>query len=153
MRDRILALLEAEKISPAKFAEQLGVQRSGISHILSGRNQPSLDMLYKILSKFPQLSAEWLLRGNGKMYLNVSLDSYTIHVEQPRETADPQANQRQQPMVDKESTKSTPDDQAIESSPLQGTEINQQKRAQTIDSNQIVIFYPDHTFELFHPRN
>lgn len=68
MRERILEFLKAENKSSAQFAEEIGVQPSGISHILSGRNNPSLDFVLKMLEKYHFLSTEWLLFGRGSMY-------------------------------------------------------------------------------------
>lgn len=50
-----------------QFAEEIGVQKSGISHILSGRNNPSLDFVQKILQRFPEVNMEWLVLGKGSM--------------------------------------------------------------------------------------
>jgi transcriptional regulator with XRE-family HTH domain len=72
MKDRLLAFLQNENKSYAQFAEEIGVQPSGISHILSGRNNPSLDFVMKMLHRYPSLSAEWLLFGQGPMYKSVS---------------------------------------------------------------------------------
>jgi transcriptional regulator with XRE-family HTH domain len=72
MKDRILTFLQNENKSYAQFAEEIGVQPSGISHILSGRNNPSLDFIVKMLLKYPSLSADWLLFGRGSMYKYVS---------------------------------------------------------------------------------
>jgi len=72
MKERILAFLQNENKSYAQFAEEIGVQPSGISHILSGRNNPSLDFIVKMLLKYPSLSADWLLFGRGSMYKYVS---------------------------------------------------------------------------------
>ena len=68
MKDRILQFLKAENKSSAQLAEEIGVQPSGISHILSGRNKPSLDFVMKMLEKYKFLSTEWLLFGKGTMY-------------------------------------------------------------------------------------
>ncbi|QFZ55893.1 helix-turn-helix transcriptional regulator [Oceanihabitans sp. IOP_32] len=51
--------------SASSFAEEIGVQRSSISHILSGRNKPSLDFVLKILASFPEVELYWLLNGKG----------------------------------------------------------------------------------------
>ncbi|WP_346883407.1 helix-turn-helix transcriptional regulator [uncultured Algibacter sp.] len=51
--------------SASSFAEKIGVQRSSISHILSGRNKPSLDFILKILSAFPEVDLYWLFNGKG----------------------------------------------------------------------------------------
>lgn len=72
MKDRILAFLQNENKSYAQFAEEIGVQPSGISHILSGRNNPSLDFVIKMLHKYSSLSADWLLFGRGPMHKYVS---------------------------------------------------------------------------------
>jgi len=68
MKERILAFLQSENKSAAQFAEEIGVQPSGISHILSGRNNPSLDFVIKMLHRYSSLSADWLLFGHGAMY-------------------------------------------------------------------------------------
>lgn len=72
MKDRILAFLQNENKSYAQFADEIGVQPSGISHILSGRNNPSLDFVIKMLHRYPSLSADWLLFGKGSMYRYIS---------------------------------------------------------------------------------
>lgn len=51
--------------SSSSFAEKIGVQRSNISHILSGRNKPSLDFVLKVLYSFPEVELNWLINGNG----------------------------------------------------------------------------------------
>jgi len=68
MKERIIEFLKAENKSSAQLAEEIGVQPSGISHILSGRNNPSLDFILKMLEKYKYLSTEWLLFGKGSMY-------------------------------------------------------------------------------------
>ena len=68
METRIHRLIGSENLTPTKFADIIGVQRSAISHILSGRNKPSFDLIQKILNKFPRVSSEWLLMGRGEMY-------------------------------------------------------------------------------------
>ena len=68
MKSRLQQFLEVEQLSPAKLADIIGTQRSGLSHILSGRNKPGFDFIQKLLLKFPALNAEWLITGKGKMY-------------------------------------------------------------------------------------
>lgn len=67
MRERLLKFLELENLTSAKFADDIGVQRSSVSHILSGRNNPSYDFIQKILQKYKSLNAEWLILGIGSM--------------------------------------------------------------------------------------
>lgn len=62
---RLQKVIEFYGETAASFAEKIGVQRSSISHILSGRNKPSLDFILKILSSFPEVELYWLLNGKG----------------------------------------------------------------------------------------
>ena len=63
--ERIKKIINDSELSSAGFADQLGVQRSSISHILSGRNKPSLDFILKLLNAFPTVASDWLLFGEG----------------------------------------------------------------------------------------
>lgn len=75
MKERILEFLRSENKTSAQFAEEIGVQASGVSHILSGRNNPSLDFVLKMLEKYKFLSTEWLLFGRGSMYRDEGMRS------------------------------------------------------------------------------
>jgi transcriptional regulator with XRE-family HTH domain len=75
MKERIIEFLKAENKSSAQLAEEIGVQPSGISHILSGRNNPSLDFVMKMLDRYKYLSTEWLLFGRGAMYKENQMQS------------------------------------------------------------------------------
>ena len=75
MKERLLEFLRNENKSSAQFAEEIGVQASGISHILSGRNNPSLDFVLKMLEKYRFLSTDWLLFGKGSMYKEPKMQS------------------------------------------------------------------------------
>ncbi len=68
MKERIVEFLKKENKTSAQFAEEIGVQPSGISHILSGRNKPSLDFVIKMLERYNYISSDWLIFGKGKMY-------------------------------------------------------------------------------------
>lgn len=65
--ERIQAIIRHHGLTASAFADKLGVQRSGMSHIFSGRNKPSLDLVIKILDTFPEISIDWLLKGEGEM--------------------------------------------------------------------------------------
>jgi len=76
IKDRILKLLHEENLSSSKFADILDVQRSSISHIISGRNKPSLDFIQKVLKNFPSISPDWLIIGKGEMYLKTEQQEF-----------------------------------------------------------------------------
>lgn len=67
MNNRIALVLKAKNISPSVLADDLGVQRSGISHILNGRNKPSLEFIQKLIKLYPDISIQWILFGEGPM--------------------------------------------------------------------------------------
>lgn len=62
---RLEKVIEFYGESASSFSENIGVQRSSISHILSGRNKPSLDFIMKVLSVYPEVELYWLLNGKG----------------------------------------------------------------------------------------
>lgn len=67
IQERILLLMKSLGLNPTQFADEIGVQRSSISHIISGRNNPSLDIVTKILNKFPDIDSNWLVIGKGSL--------------------------------------------------------------------------------------
>lgn len=65
-RDRIELLMKCYNLSPSQFADRTGIQRASVSHILSGRNKPSLEVMLKIYDAFPDLDMKWLMVGVGE---------------------------------------------------------------------------------------
>lgn len=63
IQERLQLILKMHNLTPSAFADKLGVQRSNVSHVISGRNKPSLDFLEKIILNFPRVNAHWLLTG------------------------------------------------------------------------------------------
>jgi transcriptional regulator with XRE-family HTH domain len=61
LNQKIKQILVEMRITPSYFADEIGVQRSSISHILSGRNKPSFEIIQKIVKRFPNLGYEWLM--------------------------------------------------------------------------------------------
>ncbi len=68
--DRFKYLMKLNNLSASAFAEKVGVQPSSISHILSGRNKPSLEFIQKVLVQFPKVSADWLISGKTAVVEN-----------------------------------------------------------------------------------
>jgi len=67
MVERIREILKVRQLTPTQFADMIGIARPIVSHILSGRNKPSLEVVQKIIAAFPDLSLPWLLSGSGTM--------------------------------------------------------------------------------------
>jgi len=66
MIERILSIIKSKNLTPSQFADEIGIQRSGISHLISGRNKPSLEFILKIVKRFPDIDPTWLLLGTTK---------------------------------------------------------------------------------------
>jgi transcriptional regulator with XRE-family HTH domain len=141
MKERILEFLRRENKTSSQFAEEIGVQPSGISHILSGRNNPSLDFILKMLEKYPFLSTDWLLFGKGSMYKEPKMaglfdDIDLMEAEKPALKA----------LITKETKISDSAKQSeggILSPALAATEGDRVKK--------IVWFYENNSFEEFYP--
>lgn len=75
MREKLLLFMKKENLTSSRLAELLGIQPSGISHILAGRNKPSFDFVHKLLRRYPKLNPDWLLLDSEQMYRDSSLES------------------------------------------------------------------------------
>jgi transcriptional regulator with XRE-family HTH domain len=144
MKDRLLEFLKAENKTSAQFAEEIGVQASGISHILSGRNNPSLDFVLKMLEKYRYISTDWLLFGKGSMYKDVKMqtlfedDQIFNKIDDSKHIKDEIHNSDFEfKNVRKEETKS---------------ESVAQSENRSVSIMKIVWFYSNYTFEEFFPR-
>ena len=63
--ERLKTVMSFYSLSATALAESIGIQRSSISHLLSGRNKPSLDFVLKVLKEYPEVELYWLLNGKG----------------------------------------------------------------------------------------
>ena len=63
MKERLEELLQLLNLTPTQFANEIGVQRTTLQHVLSGRNEPSLNIIKAIHAKYPDVELDWLLDG------------------------------------------------------------------------------------------
>ena len=77
MNSRIKRIIEKNNLSVNQFSKIIGVNRSTMSHILSARNNPSVDLLDRILDNFPNIHPNWLYRGIGPMIIDQDNNMYT----------------------------------------------------------------------------
>jgi transcriptional regulator with XRE-family HTH domain len=68
MHIRIKKWIENQGLKSSSFADKIGVNRATISHVLSGRNKPSIDFLDKMIRAFPDLNSNWIVSGDGLMH-------------------------------------------------------------------------------------
>ncbi|HBL71943.1 MAG TPA: transcriptional regulator [Bacteroidales bacterium] len=144
MKDRIQRLIDDKNLTPSRFADEVGLNRPAVSHILNGRNNPSMDALQKILKRFPEISGSWLLTGEGSMYqFNTERDSPTLFDENPVNTPNRTAeNEYAQDFRSKSPEKAI---QQIDYQSLIPT------KSRTVKVKKIAIFYSDNTYEEFIP--
>ena len=76
-------ILRAKNITARQFAEEIGIQPSGMSHIMGGRNNPSLDFVAKVLRRYPEIDANWLILGRGEMYSSGTALTPPAPMDQP----------------------------------------------------------------------
>ena len=143
MKDRILEFLKAENKSSAVFAEEIGVQPSSISHILSGRNNPSLDFILKMLKRYPYLSTDWILFGKGTIYSDPDQQSLFNSAETaPSVNAE---NKQFEFINDSSAEISVPTDS---DKPLQADFLAVKSGKKAV---RIVYFYEDNTYREYFP--
>ena len=143
MRERLIEFLKAENKSSAQLAEEIGVQPSGISHILSGRNNPSLDFVLKMLEKFPFLSSDWFLFGSGSMYKDSKMQSLFSEYTPSGEKINSESgiNETAQPVLHFAAEEKDNSDHK----PVPTVKSN------NIEVEKIVWFYSDHSFKEYYP--
>lgn len=73
IKNRLEHVMKTKNITAAQLADELEIQRSGISHILSGRNKPSMDFLIKLKDAYPEFSLDWLVLGKGSATISPTL--------------------------------------------------------------------------------
>jgi transcriptional regulator with XRE-family HTH domain len=142
MKERILEFLRKENKTSAQFAEEIGVQPSGISHILSGRNNPSLDFVIKMLEKYPFISSDWLLFGKGSMYNEPSLA--TLFDDTGLDNSE-KSTEITRKITEKESEIVRNHSETVDSA----KELREKRISQV---KKIVWFYEDNSFEEFYPH-
>lgn len=64
-KERVELIMKIYNLTPSQFADKAGIQRASVSHILNGRNKPSLEVFLKIYESFPGLDMTWLMTGKG----------------------------------------------------------------------------------------
>ncbi len=136
MQDRISKLLIHFGYTATRFADEIGVQRSGISHILSGRNHPSYDFILKITKRFPEINLEWLILGRGDMLKSLLNPNTTV----PKDLFSQIKNPEPIPETIK---------RQIATGEIITEKISKITNVTMID--QIVIFYADGTYKPYYP--
>ncbi len=150
IKERIEILLHFKNLSPSQFAEQIGVQRSSISHILSGRNKPSLDFIKKIVEHYPEISYDWLIDGSGT--LNKKKSASNVDEEDPVDYKSKQEDESDLFSTVNASSSSirSQNDTIVNNSTVNKSELpHLEGDDKAIE--QITIFYVDGSFKTYYP--
>lgn len=146
IKERIEHIMKTEGLNSSNLADIINVQRSTISHYISGRNKPGLDFIQKILSKFKNINAEWLILGKGEMYKHI-ISANKSEPDLFTNSGDIQDNNQEKIKY-------------AQNKPLNEPEINTKNEAlnpeKQQDKNrkieQIVVFFSDKSFETYKPN-
>lgn len=161
MKDRISKILREEGMTAAKFADEIGVQASSISHIISGRNKPSSDFLVKLLERFRGINAEWLMTGKGEMYKSeistriqtsptgIYTGDNTLFSDSPK-VVNSVGKQLDNNTVEDFQEAESADNVGMENINSDSEKIKSDKLERTVE--KIVIFFSDKTFESYNPH-
>lgn len=140
MKDRIAHIIRAKNLTAADFALKLGIQPSNISHLLSGRNNPSLDFVKKLKETFPEYNLDWIIFGRGPVTVSEPF------IEPAPVGQTPLLGEQEKPVdyLSEGSLFKQPEDddlpvEQVASSPKSGLK-------------KIVLVYYDDTFEVIFPR-
>ncbi len=179
IQDRIFLLVKTKNLTSAEFADAIGVQPSNISHIMSGRNRPSLDLVMKVLKKYPEIRSEWLINGVGSMTKDYGLfneedkgksEKKSVNIVQQELLFDPASEQNLEPnlkteeelskknLIEKENPENEILEDPIDEKHFPKSHYQERKRTDTqINSlkkiEKIVIFYEDRTFREYCPED
>ena len=153
IKDRIRMIMEREKVPPKVFAKTIGVQQSTLSHILNGRNKPSLDVIMKVHQNYDYVNLEWLLYGEGEMMVSEEETSFSSS------NSDYLPSLFDENLINSSKEPAIPENRKVK--PLRNSEnapkeiVKQEiryieKPARKI--TEIRIFFDDNTYETFRPE-
>lgn len=134
---RLKQLIDHYELTASSFADIIDFNRSTISHLLSGRNKPSLDFVLKLIKNFPEVSIEWLIEGKGEFpksqeKFNFEEESDILPKSDNNETFDETAVYKSSTSLDSKS-------------PLKSLDLNSPKK----EIARVIVFYTDYSFEAY----
>ncbi|GHT71671.1 transcriptional regulator [Bacteroidia bacterium] len=150
--------MEKEGLNSALFADKISVSRGTITHVLNGRNKPSLEVIQKILETFPNINSDWLLVGKNPMYGH---EKVFLHPQQESILFDDEIKVPNPPKNEinayKEPNVSEYSPKSIDKEPVEVLQSVKLKEVTNVISgnrkiDKIIIFYDDKTFMSFSPE-
>ena len=172
MKERIEKILQDKRMTQAEFADLIGVSRSSITHLMTGRNKSSDTVVSRTLSAFPDINWIWLLHGDGNMYLehttapmqrllfedddleshNPTTNFEQLNLENQKQTTNPI---KENNMLESDIQRLLANEDAMRKSPEVIPMSNENKIPVAAGGKKIkkvVFFYTDKTFEEYYPQ-
>ncbi|MFV8344123.1 helix-turn-helix domain-containing protein [Flavobacterium sp. XS2P39] len=148
---RLEIILDYYGLNASSFADKIGVQRSSLSHLLSGRNKPSLDFILKILDVFPDVDLYWILNGKGTFPKNTEHLNKKENALEEVETQNSAAPLNHEIIAENlfSEIKNANPINAMETKKMESQNITKETASSEID--KIVIFYKNGTFKSYVP--
>jgi transcriptional regulator with XRE-family HTH domain len=148
---RLEIILDYYSLSASAFADKVGVQRSSLSHLLSGRNKPSLDLILKIIENFPEVDLYWILNGKGNFPKS---DNNSKNIETPTSIFNNQeiiaAQEKEPNLFSEPSIEKNPVFENLKNNFSNTENLSTSKNEGEID--RIVVFYKNGTFKNYNPE-
>lgn len=146
---RLEIILDYYSLSASSFADKIGVQRSSLSHLLSGRNKPSLDFILKILDVFPDVDLYWILNGKGVFPKNSIENKNRIEEQFKQNTPTPIIKESIPENLFSDIQKSA----NTNSSEIKKTDVSiSSKISASEEVEKIIVFYKNGTFKSYFPN-
>lgn len=149
---RLEIILDYYSLNASSFADKIGVQRSSLSHLLSGRNKPSLDFILKILEVFPEVDLYWILNGKGTFPKNaIAVEKRENEVEEVLKQNIPTPLKEEKISENLFSEIQNPINRNL-LEPKKIENQNVEKEFTSGEVEKIVFFYKNGTFKVFSPN-
>ncbi len=162
MIERVREIIKYYGLNATSFADKIGVTRASMSHIFSGRNQPSLEFVSKVKKSFPDVSVDWMIFGMGNMFMANDGHLEQISTPPPSVTAKIEnsaplnlfsfsENNDETPLqsesLHEKTQEQTPLESKIQTEPCTPPQILDSRTDKSVV--KIVFIYNDNTFEIF----
>lgn len=143
---RLENILEYYGLSASAFADKIGVQRSSLSHLLSGRNKPSLDFVLKVIDVFPEVDLYWILNGKGNFPKSENSDFNPVSNPEEKNNIQNKDLFSEQNSIKNLSNVAVSEESKTNNIPITANDLSVITKSSI---KKIVIFYENGTFEDF----
>lgn len=146
MHEKLPILMKSEGLTSSRLAELLGIQPSGISHLISGRNKPSFDLLQKILRRFPNINPDWLLLDSEEMYRKENNTATNMDLLDASKSEMPAFSANQTEETNSTTERNNETKSGADVATILGTQTDGDSQRKV---KRVILLYNDHSFESY----